>query len=277
MRSMQSQHHIQAEKREATRQHLDLACLIASFRQQRCLSQEQLARASGLSRTYIYHLERAQRTHPSPQVVQKIARALELPALERQQLYHAYGELTGQSIEENHVEQRIPDLRELIGEFVSGTSYPTHTLDRFWFMPTWNQAALALFEMPAPVSAVASPHLLEWLFTPHVRQRTVSWEQVACRLVNDFRYHTRTLAYLPRYKTLWKHFQTFPDFSRIARISSAGEQPAPSLQVQLYHRRFGLLTFRTVTIQVKGSHHDWLISYLPDDQQTRQQCHLYFG
>ena len=57
----------------------DFAQLIAHYRQQRGMSQGQLAQATRLSRTYVYHLETGQRVHPSTHVVQNIARALELP------------------------------------------------------------------------------------------------------------------------------------------------------------------------------------------------------
>lgn len=181
---------------------LDLAHLIAHFRQQCGLSQEQLARASRLSRTYIYHLEQGQRTHPSDQVIQRIAHALELSAAECQLLFQAYMKLTGQVIDENPVEQAVPDLREIINAFACSTTYPAHTLDRWWFVPTWNEAALTLFEMEKEATAEKPLHLLEWLFAPHMRQRLASWEQVATRLVNDFGYHTQTLAHLPAYKQL---------------------------------------------------------------------------
>lgn len=278
-RNIHHQWYDQREKRDVDRQkrNLDLAHLIAHFRQQRGLSQEQLARASRLSRTYIYHLEQAQRTHPSGEVVQRIARALELPVAEQQQLFQAYTKLTGQIIQEDRAEQTVPDLRELIDEFACNTVYPMHTLDRWWFVPTWNEAALSLFEMPREMITEKPLHLLEWLFTSHIQQSIVSWEQVAARLVDDFCYHTRSLAHLPAYKKLWKQFRALPRFSRIASVNAAGGKPAPSLQVQVYHSRLGILTLKTVTMQVKGSYNDWMVCYLPGDQRTLQHYRLSFG
>ncbi len=78
----------------------DFAQLVTSFRQQRGMSQGQLAQATRLSRTYIYHLEAGMRTNPSPHVAQSIARALELQGEERRYLYVAYTRLTGQHVDD---------------------------------------------------------------------------------------------------------------------------------------------------------------------------------
>src|SRR5581483_12487166 len=91
----------------------DFAQLIARFRQQRGMSQGQLAQATRLSRTYVYHLETGQRSNPSPYVVQNIVRALELSREEREKLYAAYTSLTGQFIDSEQVESALLDLGEL--------------------------------------------------------------------------------------------------------------------------------------------------------------------
>src|SRR5205823_10719998 len=48
------------------------AQLITHFRQRRGMSQGQLAQATRLSRTYIYHLEAGMRSNPSQHVVENI-------------------------------------------------------------------------------------------------------------------------------------------------------------------------------------------------------------
>ncbi len=56
----------------------EFAQLVTTFRQQRGMSQGQLAQATRLSRTYIYHLESGMRRNPSQHVAESIARALGL-------------------------------------------------------------------------------------------------------------------------------------------------------------------------------------------------------
>src|SRR5258707_1147976 len=123
------------------------AQLVTQFRQRQGMSQGQLAQATRLSRTYIYHLETGMRSNPSPHVVLSIARALELQSQERQQLYAAFSQLTGQQIDDAPVEGSLLDLGHLAQLLVLNTSYPAHSLDRLWYLHSWNEAATTLFEL----------------------------------------------------------------------------------------------------------------------------------
>src|SRR5690348_1013217 len=102
----------------------EFAQLVASFRQERGMSQGQLAQATRLSRTYIYHLETGKRANPSIQVVHDIIRALELPSNERQRLFEAYTALTGQFLDQEQIESTLLDMGELASLLVHNTSYP---------------------------------------------------------------------------------------------------------------------------------------------------------
>src|SRR5438270_6016918 len=91
----------------------NFAQLVTHFRQQRGMSQGQLAQAARLSRTYIYHLEKSMRNNPSQHVAESIARALELQSEERRQLDTAYSKLTGQHIDRDQLESKLLGLGEL--------------------------------------------------------------------------------------------------------------------------------------------------------------------
>src|SRR5215467_4320486 len=108
----------------------DFADLVGQYRQRRGMSQGQLAQATRLSRTYIYHLESGMRSNPSVHVVHSIARALELPNPERQQLYAAFTQLTGRQIDDDLMDGTLLDLGHLAELLVLNTSYPAHSLDR---------------------------------------------------------------------------------------------------------------------------------------------------
>ena len=188
----------------------DFAQLVARFRQQRGLSQGQLAQATRLSRTYIYHLEAGMRRNPSTHVVHNIARALELPDQERRVLYTAFCLLTGQQIDDEPVDHALLDFGRLAELLVLNTSYPAHSLDRLWFLHSWNEAATILFETQAEALLGERTHLLELVFGTHRRQFP-GWESLARRLVSDFQYNTRTLTHLPGYKELLKRLRDLPD------------------------------------------------------------------
>src|SRR5437016_12816981 len=89
------------------------AQLLTQYRQQRGMSQGQLAQAARLSRTYIYHLEKGMRSNPSSRAVESIARALELQGEERRQLFTAYTKLTGQQIDIEQSESTLLDFGEM--------------------------------------------------------------------------------------------------------------------------------------------------------------------
>jgi len=246
----------------------DFAQLITSFRQQRGLSQGQLAQATRLSRTYVYHLETGQRTNPSPQVVQNIARVLELAGKDRNRLYDAYTTLTGHFVDHDAIEGTLLDLGELASLLVHNTSYPAHALDKLWFLHAWNDAATTLFEVQREIVGNEKTHLLALVFHPHLRRRLHGWENMARRLVSDFQYNTRTITHLPEYKALWKNLRDLPDFRRIASVTYPSGRPAPSFVFQIQHSQLGRLTLRTATTVFTGISSYSMVSYVPGDQQT---------
>jgi transcriptional regulator with XRE-family HTH domain len=249
----------------------EFARLITTFRQQRSMSQGQLAQATRLSRTYIYHLEVGKRTRPSQHVTEQIARALELQDKERRQLFAAYGNLTGQQIDTGQPESALLDFGELAQLLVHNTSYPAHSLDRLWFLHSWNEAAIALFEAEEEIAEIAQGekrHLLELVFDLRRRHHYHGWESLARRLVSDFQYNTRTMTHLPEYKALLKRLRALPEFRRIASAAYPESRPAPSFVLQVQHSELGRLTLRTATTVFTGISSYSMVSYVPGDQQT---------
>ncbi|MEO6888297.1 MAG: helix-turn-helix domain-containing protein [Ktedonobacteraceae bacterium] len=242
--------------------------LIAHFRQQRGMSQGQLAQASRLSRTYIYHLEAGMRTNPSRHVAQSIARALELHGEERQRFYDAYTDLTSQPIDNDPLDSTLLDLGELASLLVQSTSYPAHSLDRLWYLHSWNSASLKLFEVERDFAVSERWHLLELVFDPRMRRRFHGWENLARRLVSDFQYNSNTITHLPEYKALWKRLREIAEFRRIASATYPRGRPSPSFVFHVQHSELGRLALRTATTVFTGSNGYSMVSYVPGDQQT---------
>ncbi len=246
----------------------DFARLVARYRMERGMSQGQLAQATRLSRTYIYHLETGQRANPSPHVVRTIARVLELTGEERRQLFEAYSTLTGQWVDLEEIDSTLLDMGELARLLVHNTAYPAHALDKLWYLHSWNQAAIQLFEIPDDIVGGGRLHLLKFLFDPQVRRRFHGWENLVRRLVSDFQYLTATIPHLAEYKTLWRELREQPEFKRIAGAVYPHGRPSPSFVFQLQHSQLGRLTLRTATTNFTGVTNYSLVSYAPGDQQT---------
>lgn len=246
----------------------DFGQLVAQFRLSRGMSQGQLAQATRLSRTYIYHLEKGMRTNPSAHVAESIARALDLQNAEKRQLFTAFNRLTGQYIDVEQTESVLLDFGELASLLVHNTSYPAHSLDKLWYLHSWNNAAITLFEVQEEVTRNAHLHLLEFVFDPHLRRRFHGWENLAHRLLSDFQYNTRTMTHLPEYKELWKHLRDLPEFRRIASAVSPIGRPDPSFVFHVQHSQLGRLALRTATTVFTGVSNYSMVSYVPGDQQT---------
>jgi transcriptional regulator with XRE-family HTH domain len=246
----------------------DFATLVAHFRRAHGLSQGQLARAARLSRTYIYHLETGQRQAPSVRVARSIARALELHGADRQRLARAYMRLTGKQMEEEAEALDLLDQRELAAVLVHNTAFPAHSLDRFWNVSAWNRPAVQLFEIDGGVLAAHSQNLLAVVFDSAYRARFRPWEGLVRRLLAEFKYNTRSLTYLPEYRTLWRALRQLPDFARIADSSDPGAGAAPSFVFQMRHSRLGTLTLRTTVTVFSGASEYSIVTYVPGDAQT---------
>lgn len=246
----------------------EFAQLITEFRQRRGLSQGQLAQATRLSRTYIYHLEAGMRRNPSQHVAQNIARALELQSDERHRLYEAYTRLTGHYFDIEQSESGLLDFGEMASLLVRNTSYPAHSLNRLWYLHSWNAAAVILFEAQEESLDNQKRHLLELVFDPQRRRLFYGWENLARRLVSDFQYQTRTITHLPEYKELWQRLRALPEFRRIAAATYPEGRPEPSFVFHVQHSQLGRLALRTATTVFTGISSYSLVTYVPGDQQT---------
>jgi transcriptional regulator with XRE-family HTH domain len=247
---------------------MEFGALVAQLRQVRGLSQGQLARAARMSRTYVFHLESGQRSAPSARVARALARALALHGSERRQFTAAYTRLTGHHMEDEADRLDLLDQRELAALLVRSCAFPAHSLDRLWRISAWNPASKRLFELDERRLAELDEHLLAVVFDPIYRSHFRPWEDLARRLLADFKYNTRSLTYLPEYREVWRALRTRPDFRRIADSVYTGGEPAASFVFQIRHTRLGILTLRTAVTVFPGVSDYSIVTYVPGDQQT---------
>lgn len=241
--------------------------IVSYLRRKRGLSQGQLARAARLSRTYVYHLETGQRLAPSVRSVRAIVRALDAHGEDRLMLVQAFTQLTGGYLDEENDTLDLFDQRELAALLVRSSAFPAHSLDRLWHISAWNTPARELFELDLPPAPEMSTQLLAIVFDTSYRTRFRPWEELARRLLAEFKHNTRSLTYLPEYRTLWRSLRTLPDFRRIADSSDPGWGTA-SFVFQMRHSQLGPLTLRTAATVFSGVSDYSIVTYVPGDQQT---------
>ena len=241
--------------------------VVTLLRRRRGLSQGQLARAARLSRTYIYHLETGKRQSPSVRAVRAIMRAMDMRGEDRLLLAQAFTRLTGNYLDEENDTLDLLDQRELAALLVYNSAFPAHSLDRLWHISAWNTPAHELFELDLAGAPEANAQLLAIVFDPAYRTRFRPWEELARRLLAEFKHNTRSLTYLPEYRTLWRLLRTLPDFRRIADSSDPGWGSA-SFVFQMRHSQLGPLTLRTAATVFSGASDYSIVTYVPGDQQT---------
>lgn len=155
------------------------------WRQHRRLSQLELASTAEVSQRHLSFLETG-RSRPSPEMVEHLAIALDVPLRARNALLNAAGfadRYTVESLEGPALSQ----IRECLETLVEAHDpYPAYVVDRTWNLLIANTAAARLTELLLPTAAAlehAGNTLRLVLHPDGARARIVNWQQVAAALV----------------------------------------------------------------------------------------------
>ncbi|WP_196054602.1 helix-turn-helix domain-containing protein [Nocardia aurantiaca] len=154
----------------------------------RGLSRPALAAACDVSASYIAQIEQREKTSPSPEVVDAIARALRLTPAERQHMHNLAAPKT--SGPRTHSPLSVAEMRELITEDLRAaaddlTPHLSGYVDERWNVLWANQIYEAAY--PRLLEVV---NILVWFFlVPESRDVMMEWEDEARLTVNWFRWH----------------------------------------------------------------------------------------
>jgi transcriptional regulator with XRE-family HTH domain len=148
---------------------------VGSRRRTRGLRREEVAILAGLSPTWYTYLEQGRKIQPSPEVLNSVARVLQLPEDERRYMHTlAFGKI----IEPEPLHSGLPAeslLRQIV-ETAADLPYPVYATDAHCELIGWNPAAsdwyLGWNDLPS-----VRPNLLRWLVTdPTAKECLVEWE-----------------------------------------------------------------------------------------------------
>ncbi|MGW7414008.1 helix-turn-helix transcriptional regulator [Streptomyces sp. NPDC054863] len=145
------------------------------------LRREEVAVLAGVGVSWYQWLEQGRDITVSPQVLDSVGRVLRLNSSERRHLYV----LAGLNPPAPEVDPGDTDmcggLRRLIDAWMP---YPAHIMDVYWNAVQYNDAAAAVLGMRPDV---VQNCLLSFFSDPVYRSRSRAWEEIASRVVAQFR------------------------------------------------------------------------------------------
>jgi transcriptional regulator with XRE-family HTH domain len=156
--------------------------LLAHWRAQRRMSQLVLAGEAGVTQRHVSFVESG-RSHPSVEMVLSLARALDVPLRERNQMLLAAG--YAPRYRETDVET-MPEISAALSRVLEHQEpYPAVVMDRYWDISRANSAALAMFaflldgDIPSPANVV---RLLFTRLRPFLANFEVTGEALLARV-----------------------------------------------------------------------------------------------
>jgi transcriptional regulator with XRE-family HTH domain len=187
------------------------------------LLREEVAQRAGTSLTWYTHLEQARDIRISPELVERLATALQLTEPEREHLrrlarpQRSLGALT----------DKAP---EALQGWLQGLAEPAYALNGVWDVLAWSPSATTLLDDFAAVPP-AERNLLRLLFlTPGWRRRLVDWEEIVAYATEQFRADAALRPGCSRIRRLIADLRTHSRF--FDRVWTAGALAAPAPYVK---------------------------------------------
>jgi len=226
------------------------------------LRREEVAQLSGVSLTWYTWLEQARDITVSRQVLDAVARALQLPATERRYLFA----LAGEHLPADPAPAPVsPTLQRLVDSLDPN---PAYLVNPCYDILAWNRAEAGLIGDPARLPD-AERNTIWLLFTdPAMRTLLVDWRGEAQRLLAQYRAAAGHHVGDPRFEALTTAlYAASSEFRQCwERHDIAGFQPA---RKQFDHPHLGLLTLDYVKLAAVDHPDVKLVTYLPADEETR--------
>jgi transcriptional regulator with XRE-family HTH domain len=148
------------------------------------LRREELAQLAGVSVDYYVRLEQGRAHHPSAEVLDALARALQLEEVERSHLHDLAGPAPARR--RRVAPERIrPGVQRLLDQF---DSVPVFVLGRSMDLLAWNRLAAALIGDPGRLPAEQRNMARMTFLDPACRAHYPDWERVARETVGYLRH-----------------------------------------------------------------------------------------
>ena len=243
------------------RERLDPAAFGFSTERRRTpgLRREEVAQRANVSATWYTWLERGRGGAPSVEVLDRIAQALALSAVEREHLYLlAVGHppevrRAGSSLDG----EVTPQLQRVLDAF---ESTPALIATSTWDIVAWNGAATIVLGDYAAIPA-AQRNTLRLMFSPGARERMTDWERHARSVVASFRAETARIGTTERAAALVDELsRSSPEF---AAMWNERNVAALGPGIKRLTRADRVITFDFATFAVHGHSDLHMVVYTP--------------
>ena len=266
--------------------------LIATLREDLGWTQAQLAQAMDQPESAISIMERGARKHFGPDLLYRLANALQLTTLERREFF-----LAASGVDEDQsfrhagadrggaacgCERTVQQLTDLAGR----VRFPCYLVDPYGEIIAANAAAIELLQGPLERAAelAATPGgltLIHFVYNEEIGLRRTAienWEKVAVATTRAFREATLRYRGTPYFKYLMKRFRNprlYPAFDRFWRRAAAlAEDRYSTVDSFSYrHSTYGWVDFYVSALVTTTPHCDlYLCECLPVDEPTAEVC-----
>lgn len=227
------------------------------------LRREEVAQLASVGVTWYTWLEQERDIHVSSQVLESIARALQLTADEQAHLFLLAGQ-TPPLIASQAQEQVSPFLTKFLQHL--GTN-PAYITGRRWDLLAWNRAACAILGNFDGMSA-HERNIVHFIFTnQEPRHRLLDWEGTAQRILAQFRASSSQYTGDPQFATLINELQhSSPEFaSWWPRHDVQGRRDG---RKEIMHPQLGYIAFENSVFQASDAPELKVTIYLPATEET---------
>lgn len=244
--------YLRARRELAKPEHVGLT--VSGIRRVPGLRREELAMLAGISADYYLRLERGRDRHPSAQVIESLARALDL---DQDHLTH----LTALASDSRPVAATTQDRSDIpvsAIQLLDGLEHAAFIEDRYFTVLAANSAAVSLNPRLAP----GRNQLRDVLLDDEERAMHPDWESVASCLTAGLRYTAGSVAHDPAVAQLASELvRTSSDFRRLWARHDVRAQRGAALN--LVHPQAGLLILNREQLSITGSDRLRLVIYSP--------------
>ncbi len=230
------------------------------------LRREEVALLAGVGVTWYTWLEQGREINVSVQVLDSLARTLQLSAEEKAHLFLLAGQVPPPHPAPQQ-EQVSPFLQQFLEH--QGSS-PAYIMGRRWDILAWNRAACQVIINFAALP-VEERNIVRFIFThEEARHRFVDWKGMAQRMLAQFRASSSHYRDDEQFGALITDLQQrSPEFARWwPRHEVQGRQDG---QKEILHPQAGLLELGHSTFQIDGSPGLKMVVYLPANEETTRK------